>query len=58
MALRGGKLRLGPVWDFDISTGNSDYGPSSRLGGWMLAKRDWAERLYRDTRFTRRMAAR
>jgi hypothetical protein len=58
MALRGGKLHLGPVWDFDISMGNSDYGPSSRLRGWMLARRDWAERLYADRRFTRRMAAR
>jgi hypothetical protein len=58
MALRDGKLHLGPVWDYDISMGNSDYGPSSRLGGWMLARRDWAERLYADRRFTRRMAAR
>src|SRR5687768_2037300 len=58
MALRGGKLHLGPVWDYDISMGNSDYGPSSRLEGWMLAERDWAERLYRDRRFAQRLAAR
>jgi hypothetical protein len=58
MALRGGRLHLGPVWDFDISMGNSDYGPSRRLEGWMLAERDWAERLYRDRRFTDRLAAR
>ena len=58
MALRGGKLHLGPVWDFDISTGNSDSGPSRYLPGWMLANADWAERLYRDRRFTRRMATR
>jgi hypothetical protein len=58
MALLGGRLHLGPIWDFDIAMGNSDYGPSSRLGGWMLARRDWAERLYADRRFARRMAAR
>jgi hypothetical protein len=58
MTLDGGRLRLGPVWDFDISMGNSDYGPSRRLQGWMLEQRDWAERLYRDRRFTARMAAR
>ena len=58
MTLRGGKLQLGPVWDYDISMGNSDYGPSSRLRGWMLQRRDWAERLYADRGFTRRMAAR
>lgn len=59
MALhRDGRLRLGPVWDFDISMGNSDYGRSRRLRGWMLSRRDWAERLYRDRLFTQRMADR
>lgn len=53
-----GKLRLGPIWDYDISMGNSNYGPSSQLTGWMLAQRDWAERLYRDRRFTSGMARR
>jgi hypothetical protein len=54
----GGRLHLGPVWDFDISMGNSDYGPSRRLRGWMLAQRDWAERLYRDRKFRAAMAQR
>jgi hypothetical protein len=58
MALRGGKVHLGPVWDFDISSGNSDYGESRRLRGWMLRHKPWAQRLYRDRRFTHRMAAR
>ena len=53
-----GRLRMGPVWDFDISMGNSDYGPSSRLRGWMLSRRDWAERMYDDRNFIRRMGAR
>jgi hypothetical protein len=59
MALHGdGRLRLGPLWDLDIAMGNSSYGPSRRLAGWMLAERDWAERLYRDRTFTRAMARR
>jgi hypothetical protein len=58
LTLRGGKLHLGPVWDYDISMGNSDYGPSRRLGGSMLARRDWAERLYADRRFARALTAR
>jgi len=53
-----GRLRMGPVWDFDIAMGNSDYGPSSRLRGWMLRHRDWAERMYRDRAFTKQMARR
>jgi hypothetical protein len=59
MALHAdGRLRLGPVWDFDISMGNSDYGPSRFLRGSMLKRRDWAERLYRDRAFRRAMTAR
>ena len=59
MALHAdGKLRFGPVWDFDISSGNSDYGRSRRMRGWMLPTRDWAERLYRDRAFTQRLARR
>jgi CotH kinase protein len=59
MALHGdGKLRLGPIWDFDIAMGNSDYGPSRRLPGWTLARRDWAEKLFDDRRFMRRFAQR
>jgi hypothetical protein len=53
-----GRWLLGPVWDFDISMGNSDYGPSSRLAGSMLARRDWAQRLYRDRRFVAALADR
>jgi hypothetical protein len=59
MALHAdGKLHLGPLWDFDISMGNSDHGASRRLSGWTLTRRDWATRLYRDRAFTRRMADR
>jgi len=58
MTLVEGRLHLGPIWDFDISMGNSDYGPSRRLEGWMLARRDWAERLYHDQVFRRAMARR
>jgi CotH kinase protein len=53
-----GRVVMGPVWDFDIAMGNSDYGPSSRLRGWMLRERDWAERMYRDRAFGDRMARR
>ena len=38
----GGRWQLGPVWDFDISMGNSDYGESAVLAGSMLEKRAWA----------------
>ena len=54
----GGRWQLGPVWDFDISAGNSDYGPSARLKGSMLDRRPWARRLYADRAFVRAVTAR
>jgi hypothetical protein len=54
----GGRWQLGPVWDFDISMGNSDYGPSRVLTGSMLEDRAWAKRLYRDPALVDAVAAR
>jgi hypothetical protein len=53
-----GTLRLGPVWDFDFSSGNSKRAPSRFVEGWMAAHRPWAERLYADRGFRRQMARR
>jgi len=57
---RGGDGRwlLGPLWDFDISMGNSDYGESRLVKGSMVARRQWASRLYLDPRFQRALAVR
>jgi hypothetical protein len=46
------------VWDFDISMGNSDYGPSAGLRGSMLEERAWARQLYGDPGFVRQATAR
>jgi CotH kinase protein len=54
----GAKLRLGPAWDFDIAMGNSDFGESARLEGWMTAGRPWSGRLLQDPGFARAVAAR
>jgi hypothetical protein len=59
MVLGGdGRLRLGPVWDFDIAMGNGDYGITRRLEGWTVRERDWAEKLVRDPRFAAALATR
>jgi hypothetical protein len=47
----GSKLKLGPVWDFDIGMGNSTRANASSTAGWMTASRVWAERLLADPRF-------
>jgi hypothetical protein len=53
-----GKLHFGPVWDFDISSGNSGRGLSGVLEGWLLKRRHWAGRMLQDPRFARGLAAR
>jgi len=57
----GDKLAFGPVWDFDIALGNSNFGRSAHLGGWLLtprAARPWASRLYDDPGFLAALEAR
>lgn len=54
----GGKLVLGPVWDLDISMGNSSQGRSAQLEGWIMRYRPWGLRLYQDPAFVDLMAER
>jgi hypothetical protein len=54
----GGKLVLGPIWDFDLAIGNSDAVEPNQLAGWQYDASPWAERLYADPAFRRRMATR
>ena len=51
----GGKLVLGPLWDFDHAIGND--GPEDNLTtGWEYIASPWAERFYADPYFRSRMA--
>jgi hypothetical protein len=54
----GGKLVLGPIWDFDLAIGNSDAVEANQAAGWHYEAYPWAERLYADPGFGRRMAGR
>jgi hypothetical protein len=49
---RGGKLGMGPVWDFDISTGNVDYSPAVEPEGiWYIRDGPWFIRMAQDAVF-------
>lgn len=57
---KGGMLKMGPVWDFDLAFGNADYYNGSSLVGWQVDFRVgsdgfqipfWWQKLVKDTSF-------
>jgi hypothetical protein len=60
---RGGKLNMGPVWDYNLSLGNADYLDGWKPDGWysnLLGNSDypWWRRLFEDPSFRLRYADR
>ena len=53
---RGGRLRAGPLWDFNISLGNADYATGDRSTGWLYDTSNgvgqlWFPRLHTDPEY-------
>ena len=44
--LPGEKIKMGPLWDFDLSFGNVDYADSRYAEGWWVKYHPWYERLF------------
>lgn len=60
---RGGKLRMGPIWDFDIAYGNIKQSDSGYLkwvfpSGNLLSATKWYSRLMKDPAFVARLKER
>jgi spore coat protein CotH len=55
---RGGKLGMGPVWDFDLSLGNVDYSVSKQPLDWYVRDATWMLPLIRDKAFRTKVKAR
>jgi len=51
---RGGKLHMGPLWDFDIAAGNIDYNNAYETAGWWIRDAPWISRLFEDPAFAAR----
>lgn len=47
----GGKLVMGPLWDYDISQGNINYNGNEKPQGLWIKKAPWISRLYKDPAF-------
>ncbi len=54
---RGGKLKMGPIWDFDLACGNADYWDRGPEGFW-IKDADWFNRLFDDPAFVKRVKER
>ena len=51
---RGAKLKMGPLWDFDLSSGNVNYSTASEPTGWRIRdinKSEWMGHLFMDPAF-------
>ena len=59
---RNGKLKMGPVWDFDLGFGNYENGKSSLIynqtDGFYIKSVPWYNRLFEDPKFVSRVKER
>ena len=54
---RGGKLKMGPLWDFDIAFGGAIYMDSTPSGFW-VKNTEWFSRLFEDPLFVEKVKQR
>jgi len=60
---KGGRLKMGPIWDYNLSLGNADYAEGWKTNGWywpQISTSDypWYPKLFQDPEFTQRHADR
>lgn len=69
---KGGKLKMGPAWDYNLSFGNADYAEGYKTSGFQYKENDllipandtyflapfWWERLVTDSTFSKKVANR
>ena len=54
---RSGKIHMGPIWDFDLAFGNTDYWERGPYNFW-IKKSDWIIRMFKDPAFVARVKER
>ena len=54
----GEQIKMGPLWDFDLSFGNVDYADSRYPEGWWVKYNPWYERLFQDPYFVAKVKER
>ena len=56
--ISGGKLKMGPIWDFDIAFGNINYNNNEKIDGFWVKNALWIERLFEDEKFINKVKTR
>lgn len=51
----GEKIKMGPLWDFDLSFGNVDYADSQYAEGFWVKDHPWYARLFQDPTFVNKI---
>lgn len=54
----GGKIKMGPLWDFDLSFGNVDYSDARYPEGFWIKYHKWFSRLFQDPNFVTKVKSR
>ena len=54
----GGKLKMGPIWDFDIAFGNINYNNNEKIDGFYVRNAPWIVRLFQDKFFVEKVKSR
>jgi len=54
----GGKIKMGPLWDFDLSFGNVDYSDAQYSDGFWVKHHPWYQRLFQDPAFVEKVKIR
>lgn len=54
----GGKIKMGPIWDFDLAFGNVNYSDATHPAGFWVKNHKWYARLFQDPLFVARVKLR
>ncbi|MFH1532399.1 MAG: CotH kinase family protein [Pseudomonadota bacterium] len=57
-AIPGEKIKMGPLWDFDLSFGNVNYAASQYPEGFWIKDNPWYSRLFQDPDFVTQVKSR
>ena len=55
---RGGKIKMGPLWDFDIAFGNINFNNNWLTEGYWIKDANWISRMFEDPAFVQKVKAR